>query len=414
MSSVNSSILDLIATQARALDGLGPTNLWRDQMRAQEDGASRRLATQVQHEVELRLAVDPTGNHLARFRQLSADLQADRERRERLEVAILGPAYSAGREAAELKAKLIADMLGGENPSAYAKATMAIGPALLREIGQAERLEAVYRPAFDAARLAQSIRLPGVLEAIRTSEVDLAVKLGLAADRTWLDSSAHLAAFAATSSLADIIGHSFRVDAGFTAATAALAATQVPKFESLSGYRAFLDAAGLGLSRWPRVRLLTRSEKRQRFKSRLRENVEPPHVKRAKSLVHRYERTLREVIEEAMTETYGDDWPQQRLPLCNCKDLLKRWEHRGGDVLDHADFAHYVRIMSAPEHFSAIFEAGFDDPEALADVLRKAGRLRARSHHPHEFTPDDLRDLRLTWRTIETGLIALPMVEFVP
>ena len=43
----------------------------------------------------------------------------------------------------------------------------------------------------------------------------------------------------------------------------------------------------------------------------------------------------------------------------------------------------------------------------LRDLIGRAGRLRAASHHPHHFTPEDLRELRLTWRTIEAGLAAL-------
>ncbi|MFC0194728.1 hypothetical protein, partial [Aureimonas pseudogalii] len=82
------------------------------------------------------------------------------------------------------------------------------------------------------------------------------------------------------------------------------------------------------------------------------------------------------------------------------------WRKRGGDVLDHADYAHYARIMSNPEHFEVVFEAGFDDPAALAALLHDAGRLRAASHHARAFTLEDLRDLRVIWKTIETGLIA--------
>ena len=127
----------------------------------------------------------------------------------------------------------------------------------------------------------------------------------------------------------------------------------------------------------------------------------------AKSLVHRYEFTMREILDDAMAEAYGENWREERLPLCDCKDRLGRWKKRGGDVLDHADYVHYARIISHPEHFDAVFQAGFDDPQESYDLLAKAGTLRARSHHPHKFNLEDLRDLRLTWRSIETGLIAL-------
>jgi len=107
-----------------------------------------------------------------------------------------------------------------------------------------------------------------------------------------------------------------------------------------------------------------------------------------------------------MADAYGENWAEPQLPLCGCNDLLDRWRKRGGEALDHADYAHYARIMSHHEHFAAVFEAGFDDPEALAALLDDAGRLRAASHHARAFSPEDLRDLRVTWRTIETGLLA--------
>lgn len=74
---------------------------------------------------------------------------------------------------------------------------------------------------------------------------------------------------------------------------------------------------------------------------------------------------------------------------------------------DHADYAHYERTMSHPEHFEAVFESGFDDISDLATLIKKAGQLRAAPQHFHPFTPEALRDLRLIWRTIETGLLAL-------
>ena len=127
------------------------------------------------------------------------------------------------------------------------------------------------------------------------------------------------------------------------------------------------------------------------------------------SLVHRYELILREIIDDLMAATYGDDWASARLPECDCKDLLGKWRKRGGDgnVLDHADYAHYARIMTHPDHFAAVFGTGFEDRAQLAELLKGAGKLRSASHHSRVFTIDDLRTLRTVWRTIEAGLIAL-------
>lgn len=106
---------------------------------------------------------------------------------------------------------------------------------------------------------------------------------------------------------------------------------------SLADMRNPLDVSGLRLPRWPRVRLLSRGEKRRRWRERLSLNAEPPHVPRAKSLVHQYERVLREMLGELMEGAYGENWPEERLPLCGCNDLVGKWHKKGGGfVLDHA------------------------------------------------------------------------------
>ena len=267
---------------------------------------------------------------------------------------------------------------------------------------EAARLTAVA----DQARAAQALVLPSALEAYRTSSDLLSLKLLSLDSFAGASTAANLGVFAQTSAMADLIGKSLRVDRDLLAASRAFALESLPQLNTLADHRRFLDAAGLILPRWPRLRLLTAAERRRRWRDRLESNAEPPAVKRAKSLVHRYESVLREIIDDAMADAYGEDWPALRLPRCECKDLLGKWRMRGGNPLDHADYAQYARIMTYPEHFAEVFEAGFDDPAALGELLKKAGQLRAASHHAGVFTPDDLRALRLTWRTLETGLLA--------
>lgn len=296
--------------------------------------------------------------------------------------------------------------------------------SLMKAQWEADRL---YRAAFPQglidqakkmARLSAGLALPRALEGFRTPNdefVDRILRLsegGLGASALALSQPRQIEAFARASAMADMFAEHDRLTRGVREAVGIFSVTDMPQFANLTGYRTFLDAAGLRLSHWPRRRLLTMAEKRRRLKARLQANSAPQHVKRAKTLVHRYELTLREILDAVMAETYGEDWPDERLPLCGCKDLLGKWKKRGGDVLDHADYHHYAQIMSHPEHFAAVFEAGFDDPTLVFDLLKQAGELRAASHHARLFTPDDLRDLRLTWRQIETGLLALtPDVE---
>lgn len=257
------------------------------------------------------------------------------------------------------------------------------------------------------AELAQTYTLPSLLDQFRTPTEPFANRLLHLQTLDMVNSPAYLGAFIQTSAISDLFVESIRVDRTLQEATRQFALEAVPSFDSLNDYRQFLDAAGLGLSRWPNVRLLTIKDKRRHFRNRLSNNAEPFHVKKAKSLAQRYELTLRDILDEVMASEYGEDWAEERLPLCDCKDLLGKWQKRGGEVLSHADFAHYKKIMSYPEHFEAVFAAGFDDPMDLAVLIEKAGKLRAALLHYHPFAPEDLRDMRLIWRTIETGLLAL-------
>jgi hypothetical protein len=257
------------------------------------------------------------------------------------------------------------------------------------------------------AELAQTYALPAALDSYRTSIESLTSKLLHSQTFDAMRSPAYLDAFIQTSTLSDIFAESMRVDRRLQDATWQFSQATVPMLGTLRDYQHFLDAAGLSLGRWPHPRLISIGEKRQRLRSKLKSNAESMHVKKAKSLVHRYELTLRDLLYEAMSIEYGEDWAETRLPLCDCKDLLGKWKKRGGDVLDHADYAHYGRIMGNAEHFEVMFGAGFDDPEMLVELMQRAGTLRATLLHCHPFSKEDLRDLRLTWRTIETGLLAL-------
>ncbi|MEN3230214.1 hypothetical protein PUR21_21660 [Methylorubrum rhodesianum] len=319
----------------------------------------------------------------------------------------LSPAQQAMEEVLRREAMLRASFYRYEMQDGF----RAVSEFARMHAEQDQRWRAMFSPAMleqahTAAKLAQSFALPAVMEQFRTPIDPLAGKMLGLRSLDLVSQPAYIEAFARTSALSDVLSDSIRVGRELREATHAFARGSIPAFDTLGDYRNFLDAAGLRLPRWPRVRLLSAAEKRRRFRARLKEKAEPPHLKRAKSLVHRYELILRDILDAAMAETYGEDWAETRLPLCECKDLLGRWRKRGGDVLDHADYAHYSRIMSHSEHFDAVFEAGFDDPTALAELLAAAGRLRAASHHARTFTQEDLRDLRMTWTTIETGLLA--------
>ena len=271
---------------------------------------------------------------------------------------------------------------------------------------------AAINEARNIAELAQTCKLHASLDPFRTSVDSFASKLLHLQELDTIRSPAYLDAFMQASTISDIFVVSTRVDRQLQEATRQFSQVAVPMFGTLNDYGQFLNAAGLSLPHWPHVRLITIGEKRRRIRAMLSSNVEPVHVKKAKSLTHRYELTLRVILDDAMANAYGEDWAKERLPLCNCKKLLGTWRERGGEVLDYADFAHYEWIMSYPEHFEAVFEAGFDDRAAMAALIKKAGNLRATLLHCHPFAEEDLRDLRLIWLTIVNfrhhGAISFP------
>jgi hypothetical protein len=267
--------------------------------------------------------------------------------------------------------------------------------------------------ALKTAEAIEGLKLHSALEQFRTDTDTLAHRLALVQGASWWQDT-HASAFAGASALSDALWGGRAVNHALHASANAFLVERIPTLPSLIEHRAFLDAAGLLLPRLPRRRRLTRAEKERRFNERLREDAEPQHIKKAKSLTHSYELALRDAIHAVMTDAYGEEWWLERLPLC-CPQLLSKWRKRGGDVLECADFAHYIKIMTHPEHHAAGFDEGFPDLEALAQLLEAARQLRGDSHHAsrHRFTPKDLRTLHVTWGQIRVGLIALqPDEEF--
>jgi hypothetical protein len=261
--------------------------------------------------------------------------------------------------------------------------------------------------AQSLAELAQASTLQAAIDPFRASVGPFTDKLLHLESLDVLRSPAHFDAFVQASAISNVFSASDRVDRRMREAIREFSLAAVPVFDDLNGYRQFLNASGLVLPHWPSVRLLTIGEKRRRLRAKLKNNSEQTHVRKGKSLVQRYELTFRDILSEVMERSYGENWAESRLPLCECKDLLGKWRKRGGQVMAHADYAHYERIMTFPAHFEEVFGVGFEDRGELAAIVKKAGALRAALFHFHPFSPEDLRDLRVTWLTIETGLLAL-------
>jgi hypothetical protein len=273
------------------------------------------------------------------------------------------------------------------------------------------RNSSVYEQARRAADLSASTWVPFELEQHRLIGAQFADQLALGGLAFNLDAGrwqdpAFLSTFGTASALSRALDTAGMMDASVHAAMKSMAFAGIPDTLDLRTYRHLLDASGLVLPRWPRFRRLTEKQKQRLQRARLAGYQQPKHVAQAKSLVHQHELYLRDAIVALMESEYGDAWAEERLPLCghHGKSLLGRWRKRGGGVFDHADYAHYVAVMVHPEHFTTIFSLAFEDEATIEDLVGSAGRLRAASHHPHEFTPADLRDLRVTWNGILKGL----------
>ncbi|MEJ1979034.1 MAG: hypothetical protein WDN49_25835 [Acetobacteraceae bacterium] len=200
---------------------------------------------------------------------------------------------------------------------------------------------AYHDAALRSADLANSFKLPGVLDAHRIGTDMFADRLAVAGltgsvfPGQWKDPS-FLSAFGGAAAMANAMSSGSMMNGDIQGAMRSLASAGIPDNFGLQTYRGVLNAAGLILPRWPVIRRLSPKERAERQAKRLRRYRQPPHVGKAKSLVHQYERYLREVIDELMTDQYGDDWADERLAVCaanpawrgRCPKAIERLEAR--------------------------------------------------------------------------------------
>jgi hypothetical protein len=258
--------------------------------------------------------------------------------------------------------------------------------------------------AVEAARLAGAFELPDLLEQYRVADISLAAQLADAHRLPWWDDS-YAEVLNAHSALSSMLDRIDVVDREAWSSIDSVLADNLLGACSVRQARELLDISGL--LRFPRFRTLTLQERRQRIKGLIRDNAVPAPVKKAQSLVHRYEKVLRTLIAQCMEVAYGEDWANERLPQCGCKPLLGRARDDDESVLDCADYKHYELIMCHDEHFETVFAAAYEDVEALRQMIVRLGLLRARSHHGRTFTAEDLQELVTLWRAMEAGFDGL-------
>jgi hypothetical protein len=378
--------------------------------------------------------LDPTlwtRDLVARANPMTAAEAASSQARAYLELDRMAGVHSAFA-ASQAGGHLALDRTAGVH-SAFAASQVAVdrirmleelvNPRWQRVIGEFERgradWERLFKPseidrAFSAANAISKLTAPSGFDRFISDQDTLACRIASIQGASWWEQDRHLGAFANAAAMSNALRAVGGVDFELHKAAAAFLVEPIPVLPTLADHRLFLDAAGLWLPRRPLVRRLSHHEKRQRLQAKLKSSAPEQHVLKAHSVTHQYELVLRDVIEDVMEEAFGEDW-HERLQNCGCSGLLGKWRARGGSVLDHADFADYIRIMTHEEHYLAGFNVGYPDIEALKELLSQARKLRAHSHHPRpgQFRPQDLRTLRLVWRQLANGFLILsPNEEF--
>lgn len=110
--------------------------------------------------------------------------------------------------------------------------------------------------------------------------------------------------------------------------------------------------------------------------------------------LQRFERRLRQFINDAMTIQYGSNWPKKRL----APKLYEDWEHKkqraesNGDILpfiEFADFQDYETIICKQDHWREVFEVRFKKKESVRESLQRLQPIRVAAMHARIVTKED-------------------------
>lgn len=110
--------------------------------------------------------------------------------------------------------------------------------------------------------------------------------------------------------------------------------------------------------------------------------------------LQRFERRLRQFINDAMTAQYGPDWPKKRL----APNLYEQWEFKKqraescGVILtfiEVADFTDYETIICKQDHWREIFEPRFKKKESVRESLQRLQPIRLAAMHARIVTKED-------------------------
>lgn len=110
--------------------------------------------------------------------------------------------------------------------------------------------------------------------------------------------------------------------------------------------------------------------------------------------LQRFERQLRQFINDAMTTQYGPDWPRKRLDprLYENWEFKKRRAESSGVILtfiEVADFTDYETIICKQDHWREVFETRFKKKESVRESLQRLQPIRLAAMHARIVTKED-------------------------
>lgn len=110
--------------------------------------------------------------------------------------------------------------------------------------------------------------------------------------------------------------------------------------------------------------------------------------------LQRFERRLRQFIDDAMTTQYGPDWPRKRL----APKLYEQWEFKKQQAesngvnltfIEVADFTDYETIICKQDHWREIFETRFKKKASVRESLQRLQPIRIATMHARIVTKED-------------------------
>ena len=110
--------------------------------------------------------------------------------------------------------------------------------------------------------------------------------------------------------------------------------------------------------------------------------------------LQRFERKLRQFINDAMTAQYGPDWPRKQLDprLYESWEFKKQQAKSSGILLmliEFADFTDYETIICKKDHWREVFETRFRKKESVRESLQRLQPIRVTTMHARVVTKED-------------------------